>query len=633
VSGLTARLPALRADPLSMVVPLAVIGAAGIVGIAFAVNVQLGVAALLGLICFSVAIQNLQLSLVVWFPLVFLEGLPAFNLAAKAGGLLIVGVWFVWMTRNREHVADVLRRDSGLWTALALLLLWCTLSLFWAEDRGMVLADLWHWYAVALLMLIVATTVSDTRVLRWIVFAFVAGAFLTVSQGIAAGGLSTSASAIETATEGRLEGGQKDPNFLAAGIAPAMILALAAFTALRGRPGRWWLIAILGILALGLAASESRGGALAALAAAVAALFVFKNRRLETMAVLAVAIGVAAAWFSVSPSAWERVTDFDSGGSGRDELWQVAWRMAEDNPVHGVALNNYPTMAAEYVDQPGGLARLDLIVDRAQVVHNAYLQLLAETGLIGLGLFFAVAFGSMRAAWRSADRFRLRGDESSETLARGVVVAMVALMAASTFISNGVDKRLWVLFGLGPALMAMSSRPAREPLAGFDGLDDELAPLGGDPPDDPLPRPGSAMGPGEGSDGSVEPGSRLPAEAPVASGLPALAPPGAAARLPAMADDVTTVPGPAVQHFLEFAANEMRRLQDEAELVRTRLQMSVPAAPEDDSIHAVSELADSLMTRSAEMAQECARLSAIADRVAATMGREGGPPPGPDPGR
>jgi hypothetical protein len=33
------------------------------------------------------------------------------------------------------------------------------------------------------------------------------------------------------------------------------------------------------------------------------------------------------------------------------------------------------------------------------------------------------------------------------------------------------------------------------------------------------------------------------------------------------------------------------------------------------------------------MAQECARLSAIADRVAATMGREGGPPPGPDPGR
>lgn len=626
MSGLAARLPVLR-DPTSAVIPVAAVAASLVVGAAFAFSVPLGLAALLGIICLAVAVENLQLSLAVWFPLVFLEGLPAFNLAAKAGGLLIVGVWFVWFTRNREYVVSVLRRQAGLWIALVALLLWLTLSILWAEDRGMLLADLWHWYAVALLMLIVATTVSDRRVLKWIVFAFVVGAVLTVSQGIASGGLTTSATAIETASEGRLEGGQGDPNFLAAGIAPAMILALAAFTGMRGNPTRWWLMGALMVLALGLAASESRGGALAALAATVAAVIVFKNRRLETMAVLAVAVGIAAAWFSISPSAWERVTDFDSGGSGRDELWQVAGRMVEDKPIAGVGLNNYPAVAADYVDQPGNLDRLDLIVDRAQVVHNAYLQLLAEAGIVGLGLLFIVAVGSIRAAWRAADRFHLMGDGTSESLARGVVVAVIALMAASLFISNGVDKRLWVLYGVGPALLVMASRrelaPVQPPPRFFDreiegGPPTALASFGDAGRDS---EPGSSNGTGAGSAPTPDPFSATSA----APERLAVAPSHPPARLPTVADEASAVPAPAVQHFLQFAASEMRRLQDEAELVRVRLSMSVPGATAD-SAGAVSELAESLMTRSTQMAEECARLSAIADRVAATIRHEGDGP-------
>ena len=590
MSGLAARLPLLR-DPTSVAVPLGAVVAALVIGAAFAVSVPYGIAALLGIICFAVAVENLQLSLAAWFPLVFLEGLPAFNLAAKAGGLLIVGVWFVWFTRNRGHVGAVLRSQPGLWLALLALLLWVTLSILWAQDRSLLLADVWHWYAVAVLMLIVATTVSDQRVLRWMIYAFVAGAVLTVLQGIASGGLSTSA--VETATEGRLEGGQGDPNFLAAGIAPAMILALAAFTGLRGSASRWWLMSALMILALGLAASESRGGALAALAAIVAAVVVFKNRRMETMAVLAVVIGIAAAWFSVSPSAWERVTDFDSGGSGRNELWQVAGRIVEDKPIAGVGLNNYQAVAADYVDQAGSLARLDLIVDRAQEVHNAYLQLLAETGIIGLALLLTVAVGSLRAAWRAADRFHALGDETAESLARGVVVALVALMAASLFISNGVDKRIWVLYGMGPALLMVSRRdePAPEPPGGL--LEDPLE--GDSPPSQALAR-----------------SDRRPVPLPL--------PP---ARMPAVPNESSAIPGPAVQQFLQFAASEMRRLQEEAELVQTRLSMSLAGATANSAGH-VSEVAESLMARSSQMAEECARLSEIVDHVAATLRREEG---------
>lgn len=458
---LAANLLSVRDNPAAALV-VALPLAAALVGVSSAADARLAIAITMGLVYLGIAFINLQLAVALWFPLTFLEALPAFNAAAKAGGLVIVGLWLLALPGIRGQLASVLRRNAKLWLALAGLLLWCSLSLLWASDRGMVLADLWHWYAVALLMLIVATSMVDRRAIVLIAAAFVAGAVLSVGQGVVGSELSTSATAIDTASEPRLSGGKGDPNFLAAGIVPAMALALALFAYVQRLVPRWLLIGAMAVLALGLAASQSRGGAVAALLAVVAGLVVFRDRRTSVLALTAGIIGVAAAWFAFSPGAWERVTDFDSGGSGRNELWTVAWRMVESNPVHGVGLNNYPAVSGEYVSEPGSLERLDLIVDRAQVAHNAYLQLLAETGIIGLGLFLAVIAASIGAAWRAAQRFQAGGETSLHALAQGVVVATIALLAAAFFISNGVDKRLWVLLALGPATLAAAGRTGRD---------------------------------------------------------------------------------------------------------------------------------------------------------------------------
>lgn len=591
MSTVAARLPQVT-NPRGLIPLAGLLLTASLIGVGIALNVPIGIALLLGLVYLAIAMSNLQLGLALWLPLIFLEGLPAFNLGAKAAGLLIIGVWFATLGRRREHVLFAIRTSPVIWTGIAGLLVWYSLSLLWATDTGMVFADLWHWYAVALLALIVATTVSDRRVLGWMLIAFVVGATLTVTQGIVSGGLSTSATAIDTAAEGRLEGGQGDPNFLAAGIVPAIIIVLGLFTALRGRGVRWWLMIPLAILALGLAASESRGGALAALAAVVAAMFAFRNRRAEVLAVVALVVGVAAIWFSVAPSAWERVTDFDSGGSGRDELWEIAWRMSGDNVAVGVGLNNFPVVSKEYVSEPGSLERLDLIVDRAKVVHNAFLQLLAETGVIGLALFLLVAVASLSAAWRAAGRFREAGDAVFETAMHGVVVAMVALLAASFFVSNGVDKRLWVLFGLGPASLAVATRAAREDLL-----------LAGDDAD------------GRGSDGSglggrvVRAASNLPAAGVALADGPGRGP----SNLPRTLTSRQSTDD-AHERFLDVAAIEMRRMQETAERARDRLQKAsgqVLDGPADE----FSETVELLMNKNAEIAEECARVADIVQRV------------------
>ncbi len=110
------------------------------------------------------------------------------------------------------------------------------------------------------------------------------------------------------------------------------------------------MVAIL-ICALGVAATQSRGGLLALLAAGIAALFVFRRRRTFVVLVAFVVVALGAAYFSVSPEAWSRVTTLNSG-SGRTDLWSVAWRAAEDNPVGGVGLKNYEVVAKRYTRNP-----------------------------------------------------------------------------------------------------------------------------------------------------------------------------------------------------------------------------------------------------------------------------------------
>jgi hypothetical protein len=91
-------------------------------------------------------------------------------------------------------------------------------------------------------------------------------------------------------------------------------------------------------------------------------------------------------------------------------------------------------------------------------VHNTYLELLTETGVVGLGLFLAVIVASPGAAWKPAPIFERRGDQALGTLSRGVFVAAAGVLEAAVFVSLGSDPVLWLLLALGPALLAVAAR-------------------------------------------------------------------------------------------------------------------------------------------------------------------------------
>jgi O-antigen ligase len=193
----------------------------------------------------------------------------------------------------------------------------------------------------------------------------------------------------------------------------------------------------------------------------VAALVVFRRRRVYVAIACLGVVAVGAAYFSTTPAAWDRVSHVENGGSGRSDIWAVAWRASEAHPIGGVGLDNYEIVAREYTRLPGALKNVNKIAERPHVVHNTYLEALSETGVIGLVLFLFFSLGTVATAWRAGVIFEKLEEVEMEALARAVVVATIGMMVAAFFISDGVDKRLWVLFGLGPATLCIAERLRR----------------------------------------------------------------------------------------------------------------------------------------------------------------------------
>jgi O-antigen ligase len=76
----------------------------------------------------------------------------------------------------------------------------------------------------------------------------------------------------------------------------------------------------------------------------------------------------------------------------------VAWKMFLDRPLLGCGFGHYRDEFVYYLDDRS----TDLPLEKARpyVQHNVFLALLAEIGLIGMGLFIAMLSLWTRDAWR-----------------------------------------------------------------------------------------------------------------------------------------------------------------------------------------------------------------------------------------
>ncbi|GAA1341793.1 O-antigen ligase family protein [Saccharothrix algeriensis] len=341
---------------------------------------------------------------------------------AKVAPALLTAVWLVARLRERRAPAP-----HPVHAVLALLLVVLLASAALHAGGPYAVDYLLRWLPFLVVTVVLVDVASREVPLPALLWSAVAGAVVA-----ALGALHSLVAEGRTRATGPLE----DPNDLAYFLVAALPLLVALAGAGASRLRALGLAAAALVLVAGAAATFSRGGALA-LAAALA--WLVARRALP---VRAAAVGVAAvlalgggvlllAGPALDRAVQEKTHIAGTNVDTRELRWQAAARMVAEHPVLGVGPGGFR----------GGYAAAshDAEVDeQTPVAHNMYLEVAAELGLPGFGLFaglLAVAAVASERVLRSGARRPMAAVQAS----------LVAVAVASTFLSQQYYLPLWSL--------------------------------------------------------------------------------------------------------------------------------------------------------------------------------------------
>jgi O-antigen ligase len=453
---------ALSLEPRSPALALLIAAPAAIVGVIAGVRPEFAIAASLAIAFLIIVAVDLTLGLACFAALTFLEqaavGGPALSFAKVAGVALALS-WLATVATRRADSGNFVSSHPLAATIGLFFLGWVALSATWAEVPSKSLVLMISFGLNAVLFLIVYSAVRTRDDAATVVTGFVAGVVLAATLGIL--------KPPEVEAAGRISSTIGDPNELALLLIAGLMFSLV-FSWL---PGRRPLLRMLAVVAAALSTvalflTVSRGG-LIALAVVLLLSIVITGRWRPHAAAAAVAIAVASVGYfaTIAPdTATDRLELLTEGQSrtneGRASIWEIGWRMFEENPARGVGGGQFQTASIHYLLEPGSIARTDQVVDYPAAAHNTYLGVLAELGIVG-GIGFAAIIGfSLWCAGRAIRLARRIGDQQIEALAVGTTLALVAMLVGSFFLSNEYSKQLWLLMALTPALLGVAQRQA-----------------------------------------------------------------------------------------------------------------------------------------------------------------------------
>ena len=449
-------------SPLAIAKVAAVTGLAGLlVGFASVIGPAIALAGSVALVLTALTLFDLTFGIMLVTVLTFFEAIPTFGggvTFVKLVGAVVILSWLL-LAFNRRSEIRLLPVDQPFFSyAVLALLAWAAASILWASDVEAATSYVVRFLLVVLLLFVTYSAVRGTRQLRMIVWAFAGGALATTIYGIVAG-LSSKGD--------RLIGGIENPNDLAAGIVPAIVLWAALAITTRHGFVRALCFVSIGISVIALFLTQSRGGILGLAVALVVAMLIGGSLRGYAVALglIVVAVGVGYYFTLSSPIERDRLVNISSeGSSGRTDEWKLAIRAARDHPLFGVGLDNFRTVQTRYVTDVQ-LVQLTTALKKPGA-HNLYVQLLSELGIIGMLLHLTVLVSVISIGMQGVRRLARLGLHESETLGRGILIAIVSLLTIYVFYNGLLEKEFWLLTGLLVSLTAIAgqaeSRPGSE---------------------------------------------------------------------------------------------------------------------------------------------------------------------------
>ena len=440
--------PRLQTLPLLAAGGCVLLGGLAVVAPAAAVALVVGVGFIL------LTFRSLAAGLALFTLLIALDDIPALESGVtfvKLAGGVLVAAWLTQVVLRRADAQSLLGERPFLSAAAAGLVVWALASSLWAQDQDIAISSALRLSQGVVLLFVIYSALREPKHFRWLLGAYVGGTLIAAAFGLASLG--------STGSE-RLGGSNTNPNELAAAVLPAILVCAFVFLGER-RPIVKWATSVAGsVLLLALLMTGSRGGLVGLAVALVAAVLAAGPARFKIVAATLVIVGVGVVYYTTyAPEDYvDRLAKVRTdGGTGRSDLWEVAVVAANDRPLTGVGAGNFPVVEARYATHDVDIARIDLVLDKTKVVHNMYLSVLSELGVVGLALFLCLVVGAIASIVRALRRLR-GSDWPFQLLVRGFLVGVVAILVAYTFATAEYEKQLWLLLGSALALPAIAAR-------------------------------------------------------------------------------------------------------------------------------------------------------------------------------
>lgn len=332
--------------------------------------------------------------------------------------------------------------------ALILFLTWCGISVVFAVDLETAVSRTFTFVQLALATLMIISVVDTPQRMRGIYWGVVIWGTISTLVAVVMYylGMTPNASGLVL-----------NRNLLATYINVAIACAYLLHQETRDGARRLLLATCLPILFLGLALTFSRTGLIVLLITLT--LLWYRVARQRKFLLLAGTIGMMCLITFVLPAAfWQRADTIvpvlrkqDDTFGTRVSLWGVALKMMEDRPIVGVGPGNYILAYPRY-------AKGNERVHTTLTTHSAYMGLLAETGVVGLGLFLLISALALAEARRAV--FKGRAMARSDIEIFGVVAEVSILVILMEGLSGDVEgmKCLWVFYGLAVTMSRMADR-------------------------------------------------------------------------------------------------------------------------------------------------------------------------------
>lgn len=229
-----------------------------------------------------------------------------------------------------------------------------------------------------------------------------------------------------------------DPNDLALVLLYPMAFAIATFLEKSlSKLERLFSFGTFCILLYALLATQSRGGLLGFLA--VVSLFAYNRIRSKVLLFSGGAISLVilfiVAGISERASGGSAEVGIDESAMGRLYAWEASWKMALDNPIFGVGINNFYYNYFSYSTHWDGLNH---------AVHSTWFGVLAESGFVGLILFVALIVSTLLMSLKMLKTIKTEHHSPGIRVALNAAPAgIIGFIVSGTFLTQGF---IWPIY-------------------------------------------------------------------------------------------------------------------------------------------------------------------------------------------